>query len=175
MRTLRLKQTQDRLRSRLSRAPAALRLDMHFGRSHGCPHCAALSFCAVLTTGLPAFAGSAYLRHVSTEATTTRSSIVTRSMPTNEIRTQASITMLLSNTRSSTSIKLELPDTRSTAIGGLLRHTRSACSLKVPPGKNSEAHCVLTSRETSHGISAVTRKISNRDKHRSIYVSHTNH
>src|SRR5581483_5401932 len=50
------------------------------------------------------------------EATTTRASTVIRSIPTREIRTQASITMPLSSTRSSTSIRLEPPETRSTAI-----------------------------------------------------------
>src|SRR6266851_7019931 len=52
-------------------------------------------------------------------------------MPTSEIRTHASITMPLSNTRSSTSIRLDPPDTRSMAIEGLLypRHKR------LRPGK----------------------------------------
>src|SRR6266850_7145260 len=50
------------------------------------------------------------------EATTTRASTVIRSMPTSEMRTQASITMPLSSTRSSTSMRLDPPDTRSTAI-----------------------------------------------------------
>src|SRR6185369_7903679 len=60
---------------------------------------------------------SAYFRYVSMDATTTRASTVIRSIPTREIRTQASITMPLSKTRSSTSIRLEPPETRSTAIG----------------------------------------------------------
>src|SRR5205807_352219 len=50
------------------------------------------------------------------DATTTRASTVIRSMPTREIRTQASITMPLSRTRSRTSIKLDPPDMRSTAM-----------------------------------------------------------
>src|SRR5437899_3202299 len=50
------------------------------------------------------------------EATTTRASTVIKSIPTSEMRTQASITMPLSSTRSSTSIRLDPPDTRSTAI-----------------------------------------------------------
>src|SRR5437016_3631374 len=58
------------------------------------------------------------------DATTTRASTVIRSMPTKEIRTQASITMPLSNTRSNTSIRLEPPDTRSTAIEGLLHQSQ---------------------------------------------------
>src|SRR5215472_5624449 len=59
------------------------------------------------------------------DATTTRASTVIRSIPTREIRTQASITMPLSNTRSNTSIRLEPPDTRSTAIGGLLHQSET--------------------------------------------------
>src|SRR6185437_3182531 len=50
------------------------------------------------------------------DATTTRASTVIRSMPTREMRTHASMTMPLSRTRSSTSIKLDPPETRSTAI-----------------------------------------------------------
>src|SRR5689334_8037130 len=59
---------------------------------------------------------SEYLRYVSIDATTMRASTVTRSMPTSETRTHASITIPLSRTRSSTSIR-ELPlGERSTAI-----------------------------------------------------------
>src|SRR5689334_7453383 len=59
---------------------------------------------------------SEYFRYVSIDATTTRASTVTRSMPTSDTRTHASITMPLSSTRSSTSIS-ELPlGVRSTAI-----------------------------------------------------------
>src|SRR6185437_16012743 len=65
---------------------------------------------------------SAYFKYVSMDATTTRASTVIRSMPTREILTQASMTIPLSWTRSRTSIRLEPPDTRSTAIEGLLRH-----------------------------------------------------
>src|ERR1051326_9559435 len=50
------------------------------------------------------------------EATTTRASTVIKSIPTSEIRTHASMTIPLSSTRSSTSIRLEPPDTRSTDI-----------------------------------------------------------
>src|SRR5689334_11054250 len=52
------------------------------------------------------------------DATTTRASTVIKSMPTSEIRTQASMTIPLSSTRSRTSIKLEPPETLSTAIRG---------------------------------------------------------
>src|SRR5437588_10225181 len=62
------------------------------------------------------------------DATTTRASTVIRSIPTKEIRTQASITMPLSNTRSNTSIRLEPPDTRSTAIEGLLHQSQNSIS-----------------------------------------------
>src|ERR1700760_2209024 len=54
------------------------------------------------------------------DATTTRASTVIKSIPTSEMRTQASITIPLSSTRSRTSIKLDPPDTLSTAIEGLL-------------------------------------------------------
>src|SRR5258708_1393907 len=50
------------------------------------------------------------------EATTTRASTVIKSMPTSEMRTQASMTIPLSSTRSRTSIKLDPPETLSTAI-----------------------------------------------------------
>src|SRR6185503_2678665 len=50
------------------------------------------------------------------EATTTRASIVIRSIPTREILTHASMTMPLSSTRSRTSIKLVPPGALSTAI-----------------------------------------------------------
>src|SRR5215208_5162544 len=59
---------------------------------------------------------SAYFRYVSIEATTTRASIVIKSIPTREILTHASITMPLSSTRSRTSIKLVPPGALSTAI-----------------------------------------------------------
>src|SRR6185312_9497442 len=57
------------------------------------------------------------------DSTTTRASTVIKSIPTREIRTQASITMPLSSTRSRTSIRLDPPDTRSTAIEGLLHQS----------------------------------------------------
>src|SRR6185503_18107953 len=50
------------------------------------------------------------------EATTTRASIVIKSIPTSDILTHASITMPLSSTRSRTSIKLVPPGALSTAI-----------------------------------------------------------
>src|SRR5215213_10658656 len=59
---------------------------------------------------------SAYFRYVSMEATTTRASIVIRSIPTSEILTHASITIPLSSTRSRTSIRLLPPGALSTAI-----------------------------------------------------------
>src|ERR1051325_10017047 len=63
---------------------------------------------------------SEYLRYVSIDATTMRASTVTRSMPTNETRTHASITIPLSRTRSRTSMR-ELPlGVRSTAISSVL-------------------------------------------------------
>src|SRR5438309_9044363 len=52
------------------------------------------------------------------DATTTRASTVIRSMPTSEMRTQASITIPLSSILSRTSIKLDPPETLSTAIRG---------------------------------------------------------
>src|SRR5688572_1224082 len=59
---------------------------------------------------------SEYFKYVSIDATTTRASTVTRSMPTSETRTHASMTIPLSRTRSSTSMR-ELPlGERSTAI-----------------------------------------------------------
>src|ERR1043165_3289757 len=50
------------------------------------------------------------------EATTTRASIVIKSIPTSEILTHASMTIPLSNTRSRTSIRLVPPGVLSTAI-----------------------------------------------------------
>src|ERR1700712_2656090 len=50
------------------------------------------------------------------DATTTRASTVSRSMPTRETRTQASITMPLSRTRSKTSMRLVPPEARSTGM-----------------------------------------------------------
>src|SRR5262249_33265287 len=55
--------------------------------------------------------------YVSIEATTTRASTVIRSMPTSETRTQASMTIPLSSTRSRTSMRLVPPVVRSTGIG----------------------------------------------------------
>src|SRR6185436_17337096 len=67
-------------------------------------------------TGAVIPTASEYFRYVSMEATTMRASTVTRSIPTSETRTQASITIPLSRTRSSTSMR-ELPlGERSTAI-----------------------------------------------------------
>src|SRR5689334_15757536 len=50
------------------------------------------------------------------EATTTRASIVIKSIPTSEILTHASMTIPLSKTRSRTSIRLVPPGVLSTAI-----------------------------------------------------------
>src|SRR6188508_3007136 len=51
------------------------------------------------------------------DATTTLASTVIRSIPTRDTRTQASITIPLSSTRSRTSIRLVPPAARSTGIG----------------------------------------------------------
>src|SRR6266850_3265802 len=64
---------------------------------------------------------SEYFKYVSIDATTTRASTVTRSIPTSESRTQASMTMPLSRTRSRTSTTLLPAEVRSTAIRGLFR------------------------------------------------------
>src|SRR5581483_921581 len=50
------------------------------------------------------------------DATTTRASTVIRSMPTSETRTQASMTIPLSSTRSRTSMRLVPPEALSTGI-----------------------------------------------------------
>src|SRR4051794_9689190 len=50
------------------------------------------------------------------DATTTRASTVIRSIPTSETRTQASMTMPLSSTRSRTSMRLVPPEALSTGI-----------------------------------------------------------
>src|SRR2546421_8578928 len=50
------------------------------------------------------------------DATMTRASTVIRSIPTSETRTHASMTMPLSRTRSRTSMRLDPPDARSTAM-----------------------------------------------------------
>ena len=50
------------------------------------------------------------------DATTMRASTVSRSMPTSETRTQASMTMPLSRTRSRTSMRLVPPEARSTGM-----------------------------------------------------------
>src|SRR5688572_10061565 len=63
---------------------------------------------------------SEYFNYVSIDATTTRASTVIRSIPTNETRTHASMTIPLSSTRSRTSIRLVPPAARSTAIVKLL-------------------------------------------------------
>src|SRR5438309_2018230 len=56
-----------------------------------------------------------------------------RSMPTRETRTQASITMPLSRTRSRTSIRLVPPDALSTGMGVLL----SAAARRDAPGRSA--------------------------------------
>src|SRR6185436_8759724 len=63
---------------------------------------------------------SEYFKYVSIEATTTRASTVMRSIPTSETRTQASMTMPLSSTRSRTSMRLVPPEALSTGIQLLL-------------------------------------------------------
>src|SRR2546422_2938360 len=71
---------------------------------------------AGLDTGVIWPTASEYFKYVSIDATTMRASTVTRSIPTSETRTHASITIPLSRTRSSTSMR-ELPlGERSTAI-----------------------------------------------------------
>src|SRR5215212_4596826 len=77
------------------------------------------------------------------EATTTRASIVIKSMPTREILTHASITMPLSSTRSRTSIKLVPPGALSTAIcfGSFFgswknEHTARGLTALLAPCKN---------------------------------------
>src|SRR5690242_12485748 len=96
---------------------------------------------------------SAYFKYVSMDATTTRASTVIRSIPTREILTQASITIPLSRTRSSTSIRLEPPDTRSTAIEGLLHHklTFGAYEQRFAPSASSPALPVLAPAATFAG------------------------
>src|SRR5579859_3309445 len=59
---------------------------------------------------------SAYLRYVSTEATTALASIANSSMPTREILTQTSTTIPLSRIRSITSTRLEDATDFSTAM-----------------------------------------------------------
>src|SRR6266566_4896206 len=54
------------------------------------------------------------------DATTTRASTVIKSIPTRDTRTHASITIPLSRTRSSTSMRLVPPGALSTGIEGLL-------------------------------------------------------
>src|ERR1700704_1645018 len=60
-----------------------------------------------------------------------RASTVIKSIPTSETRTQASMTMPLSSTRSRTSIRLVPPAARSTDIVGLLvvSHQKQSLSL----------------------------------------------
>src|SRR5437899_807176 len=78
---------------------------------------------------------SEYFKYVSIEATTTRASTVMRSMPTSETRTQASMTMPLSRTRSRTSIRLVPPAARSIGIGhSLCAHCACALSERARRG-----------------------------------------
>src|SRR3954449_10564027 len=63
-----------------------------------------------------------------------RASTVTRSMPTRDTRTHASITIPLSRTRSRTSIRLVPPAARSTGIGHSLCRT-SVCVHALPRGR----------------------------------------
>src|SRR5712664_2455879 len=76
-------------------------------------------------------------RYVAIDATTTRASTVTRSMPTRESRIHASMTIPLSRTRSRTSIGLLLPEARSMLIAipfaGVTRAARSrGCVVFLP-------------------------------------------
>src|SRR5690606_35408328 len=64
---------------------------------------------------------SANRRYVSTDATTMRASTLTRSIPTSDTRTYASMTMPLSSTRSRTSMRLLPAAALSTAISLLRR------------------------------------------------------
>src|SRR5690606_109938 len=64
---------------------------------------------------------SANRRYVSTDATTMRASTLTRSMPTSDTLTYASMTMPLSSTRSRTSMRLLPAAALSTAISLLRR------------------------------------------------------
>src|SRR4051812_4810717 len=67
------------------------------------------------------------------EATTTRASTVIRSIPTSDTRTQASITMPLSSTRSRTSIRLVPPVVLSTGIASVSLGV-SVTTLSARPG-----------------------------------------
>src|SRR5690242_2273028 len=69
------------------------------------------------------------------DATTTRASTVTRSMPTSETRTHASITIPLSRTRSSTSMRELPPGERSTAMSFVLRWLRCLASARHRPAR----------------------------------------
>src|SRR5437764_13406139 len=89
------------------------------------------------------------------DATTTRASTVIRSIPTKEIRTKASITMPLSNTRSNTSIRLEPPDTRSTAIEGLLHQSHTISRVCCAP---LACHGFLSDREREQAIVPAGRR-----------------
>src|SRR5579871_391050 len=71
-------------------------------------------------TGEICVTASEYRMYVSIDATTTRASTVIRSIPTRETRTHASMTIPLSRTRSSTSIRLVPPAVLSTGIMCLL-------------------------------------------------------
>src|SRR5438874_10722640 len=61
------------------------------------------------------------------EATTTRASMVTRSIPTTETRTHASITMPLSSTRSRTSIRLVPVDGCSSGMWSQYARKQTSC------------------------------------------------
>src|SRR5579864_4044680 len=66
------------------------------------------------------------------DATTTRASTVIRSIPTRETRTQASMTIPLSRTRSRTSMRLDPPELRSTGIGQSPLSALAASDLRAP-------------------------------------------
>src|SRR5207248_8265003 len=88
------------------------------------------------------------------DATTTRASTVMRSMPTREMRTQASITIPLSRTRSSTSIRLDPPDTRSTAIDSLLWRFQINLTFSPPRYAGfSSGHANIPARNSGPSLS----------------------
>src|SRR4029450_543852 len=80
------------------------------------------------------------------EATTTRASTVSRSMPTRETRTHASMTMPLSRTRSRTSMRLVPPEALSTGIG-------------LAPLGAVATHARLDRRSVGHRLRAVQLRL----------------
>src|SRR5438445_665833 len=100
---------------------------------------------------------SAYLRYVSIDATVTRASIVIRSIPTSDTRTQASITMPLSSTRSSTSMRLLAAEARSTFICTTRRVDRSQLQAGMPNVVLSRGRVLPTPR-AGHGAGPGCRR-----------------